>query len=202
MEEVLKCKTLQVQVEVTGALGKDKAISVKGRLAVAKGDKVRLELDGEANGKPKKMVLVSDGKKLRYTNLGSPTQDLDTKKQLGEAYRGSLSRAGVYFLFLTPAAPGQEDEFDPEKVFPISDLKLGKKEVISDSEAQVIEYKLTPGGFKEPLVVTVWVDVKTNLPIKRVVTLNRQKESVILTESYTKHEVDGKIDEKEFELPE
>ena len=201
MEQALECKTLQVQLEVTSKSSNDRAMSVKGRLAVARGDKVRLELDGKADGKPMKIVVVSDGKKLRFTRSGNPSQDVDTKERLGDVHMGSLSRAGVFFTLFTQVAPGQEDEFDPKKVFPISDIKFGKKEVISGREAQVIEYKLSPGGYKDPLAVIVWVDVKTNLPVKRVVTHKRGKDTVTVTESYTKPVIDGKIDGKEFDLP-
>jgi outer membrane lipoprotein-sorting protein len=201
MEHALKCKTLQVQVEINGELDKEATMSVKGRLVVGEGDKVRLELDGEAKGNPKRILLVSDGKKLRYENTNIPTQNLDPKRQLGMAYRGSLSRAGIYYAAFAQEAPGQEDECDPEKVFPISDIKLGKKEVISGREAQAIEYKLMPLAYKEPFEVTVWVDVKTNFPVKRVVTHTRGDNVWTVTESYAKGTLDEKIDEKEFELP-
>src|SRR5262245_60662704 len=61
MEHALKCKTLQVQLEVTANTRNVNVMWLKGHLAVAEGDKVHLELDGEVQGKPKKIVLVSNG---------------------------------------------------------------------------------------------------------------------------------------------
>lgn len=204
-QQVLKCKTLQVQLEATLQSDKDTVMSMKGRLAVAQGDKVRLELDGTMKGKPEKMVMVSDGRKLRVTSssgrLGQG-QDQDTKKHLGDAVLASLSRGGVFaaLFMVAPEAPDQKDKFDPEKAFPISDLKLGKQEVILGAQAQALEYSITLREAGERWTVTLWVDVKTNLPLKRVVTLKQEQNTITVTESYTRAVVDGKIDEKEFEL--
>ena len=92
--------------------------------------------------------------------------------------------------------------FYPAKVFPISGLKLGKKESVFGVETQAIEYQITPRGAKEPISATVWVDVKTNLPVQRVVALKVGKDDDhTVTETYIRAVADGKLDEGEFELP-
>jgi outer membrane lipoprotein-sorting protein len=202
-QQVLQCKSLQVQLEVTAVSGTDTVASMKGRLAVSTGNKVRLEVDGRLSGMPYKMVTVSDGRKQRTAGSGGAAQDRETKKELGELVLGSLTRAGIFVSLFTDfrADPDPNNNSGLEKAFPISDIKLATEEVIAGSEAQAIEYKITPKGATEAIAATVWVDVKTNLPIKRVIALSKGKDTITITESYTKTVVDEKIDEKEFELP-
>jgi hypothetical protein len=77
--QVLMCKTLRMHLEVNSGTGKDAFLAMKGRLLIAPGDKVRLELDGSMGGKPEKMALVSDGTKQRMTSTSNPAEDQDTK---------------------------------------------------------------------------------------------------------------------------
>jgi hypothetical protein len=196
--QVLMCKTLRMHLEVNSGTGKDAFLAMKGRLLIAPGDKVRLELDGSMGGNPAKMALVSDGTKQRATSTGSPAQDQDTKKGLGKLALTSVSRCGVVPTFILIAT---QDPAEKE-AFAISGLKLGKKEPVSGVESQVIEHQITLKNLEQPISVTVWVDVKTNLPVKRVVTLKEEgRDTIIVTETYTKAVVDGKLDEKEFALP-
>jgi outer membrane lipoprotein-sorting protein len=201
-QPVLKCKTFKADVEIAHGSGKD---TLKGRVLVAPGNKMRLELEGSINGEPGKMALVSDGTTMRTTQGTGPGSDQDAPKQLSEIALASLTRTGVFvpmFLIVETTGAGKKPEpFDLDKQFAISDLKLGKKEMVSGKEAQAIDYKLTTKAGKEPLAVTVWIDVKTNLPVKRVVTLQKGKETVTVTETYTKPALDEKLDAKEFELP-
>jgi hypothetical protein len=137
------------------------------------------------------------------TSTDRPAQDQDTKKGFGKLALESMSRFGVMpgWFLIRAEDPGERDEFDTNKVFPISDLKLGKKEPVSGVECLAIEYQISPKGAKEPIPVTVWVDVKMNLPVKRVVAWKEGKDTITITETYTKAVVDGKLDDKEFELP-
>lgn len=107
-------------------------------------------------------------------------------------------------MFLTHAkAEGDKPkEFAPEKDLVVTGARLGKKEKASGREAQQVEYAVSVRGVKGPLTATVWVDVKTNLPLKRALTLDAGKERVTVTETYTNLTLDGKIADKEFALPE
>jgi outer membrane lipoprotein-sorting protein len=202
-QPILKCKTFQADVEIGVGPGKDNLL--KGRLLVAQGNKMRLELDGSIMGKPGKMAMVSDGSKMRMTGDTGPGKDQDTPKQLSEIALASLTRTGVFvpmFLIVEVAEPGKKPEpFDLDKQFAVSDVKLGKKEMASGKETQALDYRLTTKTGKEPLAATVWIDVKTNLPVKRVVTVKEGKETITVTETYAKASLDDKIDNKEFELP-
>jgi outer membrane lipoprotein-sorting protein len=199
-QPILKCKMLEADVEISVGPGKD--TTLKGRLLVARGNKMRLELNGSLQGKPGKMTLVSDGTRMRMIADTGPGKDQDTPKQLSEITLASLTRTGVFvplFFIVEVVEPGKK--FDLDKECAVSDLELGKKERVSGKERQALDYKLTTKAGKEPLAVTVWIDLETNLPVKRVVTLEQGKETVTVTETYTKAVLQDKIDDKEFALP-
>src|SRR5581483_1800247 len=97
-------------------------------------------------------------------------------------------------------------EFKIDEEFKVSDFKLGKKEMVGKQEAQVVEYKTVPKQQADtPFMLTVWLDTKTHLPLKRVAVLvltkDNRKATYTSTETFTKLELDGKIDAKQFELP-
>jgi hypothetical protein len=79
---------------------------------------------------------------------------------------------------------------------------LGAAEKVGGRNAKVVRYWFgdrVKGGVE----VTLWVDAKTQLPLKRVVDLgkNRGVVSGIITESYHGFALSPKIDRKAFELP-
>ncbi len=82
----------------------------------------------------------------------------------------------------------------------VSGFTLGKKEKLNGRVAQIIEYELKFSGFNDSVAVVVWVDTKTNLPLKRMES-DKKDGKLDYTETYTKLTLGGKIDEKKFELP-
>jgi len=89
--------------------------------------------------------------------------------------------------------------------FKASAFKLGKKEKIGKRDTQVIEYKLTlentpKEAAKLALSEQLWLDVETNLPLKRVLTGKLDKEFTY-TEIYSEFTLNPKVDAKLFELP-
>jgi outer membrane lipoprotein-sorting protein len=198
-QQVLKCKTFEAQIEfaITGAPA-DK--EVKSRLLVARGNKMRYEIDMTAAGRPHKATIVSDGERMR--TIGAvPRQNDQAPKQLTEIALSSVTRGGVWMTLhavLENQDPAKEyKDFDPVKGFAVSDFKLGPKEMVAGREAQILEYNAKIAG--ELFPVTVWIDSRTNLPLKRV--LKGGPDLIIVTESYTKVALDEKADDKEFEIP-
>lgn len=202
-QPILKCKTFSAGLEVAIEPGKD--ATMKGRILIGPDRKVRVELDGTIGGKAGKVVMVSNGTNMRMINDDKPGKDEDPPKELGEVARAAVSRSGVFtalFLAIDFREDGTPPEaFNLEKRLAVSDLKLGKKETVGGREVQVLDYKLTVGPGKDAMAVTVWIDVKSDLPVKRVVKFKEGKETVTVTESYLKAALDGKVDDKEFELP-
>ena len=69
--------------------------------------------------------------------------------------------------------------------------------MVGGVETQAIEYAIKYPAVKDLLAATVWIDTKTNLPVKRVIVMKVGDNVVTMTEAYSKSTVDGKIDEKE-----
>lgn len=198
-EALLKAKTLQTPIEMNAVMGKDTLVALKGKLLIADGNLLRLELEGQMRGKEDKMTMLSDGTKMHMTSAMRPGNTSDTPKELSQKVKSSVTRSSVFIGLFTvaPKAPDGE-EVDPTKLLPVSDFKLGKKEAVGKVEAQILEYQLKLPGAKEPVMMQVWLDTKTNLPLKRICTITEGKNSVVLTETYGGITLDGKIDPKEF----
>src|SRR5262249_29881815 len=70
--------------------------SYKGRLAVAQGNKVRIEMKGEGGGKPMDSLSVPDGAKA-VTVDDKKTQPIrDTPKDMGNLVLGGTARGGIF----------------------------------------------------------------------------------------------------------
>jgi len=64
----------------------------------------------------------------------------------------------------------------------------------------VVRHTLTSRTFKEPLAVTLWIDAKTDLPVKRIVAFEQAGLTGTLTETYSDLTLDQKVDDKQFDL--
>jgi outer membrane lipoprotein-sorting protein len=180
--------------------------SFKGSLAVAPGNKVRIEMKGGGGGKTMDLLVVSDGAKSVTVDDKKTQPVRDAPKNMGKLVLGGTARGGIFapmWLAVEVHADGEKPrETDLDELLKVSGFKLGKKEKVDDKEAQAIEYTLTAasvGG--EKINATVWVDVKTHVPLKRMLTAKIGDKQLTVTETYSKVEVDGKIDAKTFELP-
>ena len=199
---VLKAKTMEMSFDISIEGGPVKKL--EGSLAHMTGKKARMELNGEFNGKSSNMVMVADGTKMRTNNPGGKGMAQDIPEGLDEMFRAIVSRGGVVLpLFAGEAIREGEQpkEFKIDEKLPVSDFRLGKSEKVGDRETQVLEYKLTIKGAKEAFAVTVWLDSKTNLPIKRVISGDMGDKKITITEDYSKLTLDGKLDESKFMLP-
>jgi outer membrane lipoprotein-sorting protein len=212
--KLAKAKTVDCAYEARFEADKAEAVTMKGTLLLGEGNKLRMEWSGESGGMKEKFTMISDGTKME------PYGD-DIPKWLGEAVRASMARAGVvrtfeygsplFFKWSFPRPPEPKKEFKIDEHFKVFDFKLGKKEMVDKQEAQVVQYTLKEKGtleLKEPkegkVEVSVWIDTKTLLPLKRIITImmdDMDDKKATYTETYTRQEVDGKIDPKQFELP-
>ena len=193
-------KTLECTFETKLEGGPEKG-EIKGEVTLGEGNKNLFEMSGEIGGKRGKTTIVSNGVKLVIVETDKPKQTNDVGKSHNDIFRASLARTGllVPLFFVMSTKPPKDFKIDDD--YKVSDFKLGKKEKVGDKEAQVIEYKFHIKGMDEPLMTSVWVDTKTNLPLKRVVTGKLGNQSPTITETYSKLNVDEKVDTKKFELP-
>jgi hypothetical protein len=124
---------------------------------------------------------------------------------LGGLYGGTTPAGftvSLQTLTLRLGLSGVLDEFDQKfnepidvsKVAVMSDFKLGKAEKIGDKQAVVVHFNLKNPARK----CTLWLDAKTNLPLKYRAVLGPKAEQ-FFEETYTEFALDAKIDAKIFE---
>lgn len=194
-KKLAKAKTLECVFDVNL-----NSIIYKGSLFLGEGDKARLEINEASKAKAMRVRLVSNGTGMSYQDNGMPRPKLeDTPKNLDADILTWLARPGVFL----PQAPLPDVKADDAKDrFRVSDFQLGKKEKVGGRETQRLGYRLAVKGQKDPFSVIVWIDSKTGLPVKRMVSSRVGGDQTTLVESYTKFTLDEKIDAKKFQLPE
>jgi PEGA domain len=203
-QRILKSKNFQTQVDVV--FGQDWKGNLKGTTAVAAGNKVRTDLTGAwLDGKPSDpYLMLSNGSKMQSLGSGEPQFGGPIPNNLGPLVLGMMTRGGTFLAFLDILQhdPRDAQKIDPEKLDPVSGFKFGQKETMGSVEVLAVEYQFTrwPSA-GHPLSATVWINVKTNLPTKRVVTGGWGAEKIVVTETYTGTIVDGAVDEKQFMFP-
>jgi outer membrane lipoprotein-sorting protein len=196
-KQIRDAKSIKMAFEIDAAI--DKNINkMRGAVTVAEGNKARLEVNGSDNGKPQNMTLIADGKLAHYRGSEKPGgESKPVEANLSQTRPLILARGGVFATFqIGPAT----ETFDIDKVLAISNFKLGKKEKVGVREAQVIEYTLKPDN-GQVVQMAVWLDTKTNLPLKRLMTAPGQKGVFRVTETYTEITLNPQLDAKVFVIP-
>jgi outer membrane lipoprotein-sorting protein len=202
-KKLAEADTVQITFD-SAAKGKGGEMKLKGTVLMAKGNKSRTEMTGEFGGQSMKMTSISDGKKTKTeTTMGEKKAKgsvRDTPKNANAMLAGLASRAGFLLGYLTPVSgPGRKPR-ELDDLFTVSHFSLGKKEKIGERQAQRIDYKLTMVDKKEPVDAQVWLDSETNLPLKRVFTMQDRDKKIQFTETYNIR-IGAKIDAKKFVLP-
>jgi outer membrane lipoprotein-sorting protein len=206
-QQIVGAKTLRISFEMTheeGGMGFNlTGFKLKGTMLLAPGNKIRFEGTGENHGQEGKVkiIMVSDGTKLRTLSDGRPA-DEDTPKHLTELMKISLLRVGFLgpTLFLQKM---REKDFRTDDLFQLSDFKLKKNEALGSRQARVIEYQLRiPPNKDMPATVTVWLDAKNNMPLKHTaISESPGRRPVRYLQTLSEIVIDPKIDPKQFELP-
>jgi hypothetical protein len=201
MEKKLSsAKVLQVSFQAT-VEGLPEGGNFKGTMTLAEGNKVHLKGIIEIKGKRADWLIVSDGARMKQQGIESDSRT--TPEKLTENFRGTFRHGGfVAGLFLSSSDSEGRESW---ATFRASEFKLGKKEPVGKRQAQVIVYKLTPlvklgekdGAFSE----TVWLDLDTNLPLKRIFNGRVEGKEFTFTETYDTFTLEPKIDAKLFEVP-
>jgi outer membrane lipoprotein-sorting protein len=187
-EALLKAKTLDLSFHITDGAGKVKEKS-RGTLVAMSGNKVRLEMFGQK-------VLVSNG--TRMIRAVPDEGPLDTPKDLDAEVRTWVARPGVFQAQIQWAA---NVPVAAKERFRVSGFKLGNKEKVGERDTQRVDYQLTVKGEDAAIPVTVWIDLKTKLPVKRQYEFTEKGETVRSFEIYSRLTTDEKVDPKVFELP-
>ena len=195
-KKVASAKSLKV--EFTADLKEaERGFSIKGKLLIAKGNKLNLTASMKDGDKENKLATISDGKDLALTQRGMTKTD-PVPEKYAQNIQKMMGRIGPALTMFT--AVSSRSSKRKVRLFESSDYSLGKAEKIGKREAKVLLYKLTRGT--QQLQVKVWIDAKTNLPVKRVLRpLGEEAKRggyIVETSTYT---LNPKLDDKTFKLP-
>lgn len=195
-EKVAKAKSIEMSFEVEIASpGQKEKGTIKGSLALAEGNKMRLEYKTKLMGMEGDATLISDGKKEVALSAGRPLGEAGpTPKDLERKARRAVSPNGFFFGLLLGTPGGVPD-------LKASDFKLGKRQKVGDRQAQAVEYTSTIKGDKNAMATVVWIDLETKVPLKRSFRMKEGDREISMSEMFSGVKLDGKIDPKKFELP-
>jgi hypothetical protein len=187
------------EAEEKDTAGGKKVAETKGSFDLVD-SKFRMEWEAKRGGETRNLLSVSDGKATYTTFTGKPTtlprrsNDFDKTLLL-------LAHGGPHLLFSTSFL-GPPEKFN-DNFFKIKDIKLGAKEKVGPHDTQAVEYAGLIGNDKAPIKSSVWIDIKTNLPVKMVNVFRPMKNGPEVRQVvvYTSFAVDASVDPKLFELP-
>jgi hypothetical protein len=209
-DKMMKAKSVECVGETKEEQDADGTIVIRLRpyTLCSEGNKGRIELTIKLTDKTHKIIHIADGTKTATTFDGKSEDPKLIPKFFPKVLRAHITRGSpsLNSILLGDDPIEQPKEFKLDEEFKVSDFKLGKKEMVGKQEAQVVEFKTVSKQMPDtPIKVMVWLDTKTQLPLKRVavytLTDGNRKATYTTTETYTKLELDGKIDPKQFELP-
>jgi outer membrane lipoprotein-sorting protein len=197
--KLTKAKTLECVSTIQEKGKPDYRVS----LVLAEGNKCRVELTRNEDRRILKSALISDGAKYVLIDGDDAKPAAVTPAWMNGYLRFFVVRFGGHFAAFAATSGFERMTEDPmlEKDIVPSDFKLGNKEKVGEQEAQVIEYTIPIPFSEDKPHLIVWIDLKTRLPLKRVLTIGDGYKKETLTETFTKLNLDEKIDPKQFELP-
>jgi outer membrane lipoprotein-sorting protein len=125
----------------------------------------------------------------------------ETPEQVRNGVTALLARSGLGVMLIRQGKKDDKEKEDPLKAVQVSEVKGGKEEKVGDRKALVLTYKLTIRNEPVAFAGTVWLDVQTNLPLKRTLSAEVGGERFTLTETYSDFRLNPKLDARTFELP-
>ncbi|HYT87337.1 MAG TPA: hypothetical protein VEL76_01330 [Gemmataceae bacterium] len=204
-KKIIEAKAFKVTVAID-AKGdtKDRVGRFKGFLLLTSNNKARLKASGVDFGEVRNWEMVSNGKqvKLRPYSLGvsesfKEEATLETPKNLHRHLATRVSQLGVYLNLLRTALLVFGSD-DPRSKLDLWGFKEGTAEKVGGRDAKVVRFRVGPRAEKEHAVITVWIDTKTLLPLKRVIVPNLRSVGIII-ETY-EFTLDPRIEAGAFEL--
>lgn len=203
-----------VTIDIQGD-AKDRVSTFRGAILLTRQNQARLRVSGDDFGEARNWELISDGKSLYlkpYAAMPVFKEEavLPTPKHLHPTLTRVTDRMGIMLMlfgmtYIVEAAkvPDFEKAGDRNRL-DVFAFKSGAVEKIDGRDAKVISFRVGPRD-EEGVPVTLWLDSKTLLPLKRVSDLRKNKgvvSEVIITERYTAFTLDPMVDAgKAFAVP-
>jgi len=194
-KKILTAKTLAVEFNTEMAVD-GKKFTVKGTIDIAAGNKTRLNIESEVFQLGGKMLIVTNGDS-KYAKVGEIVFKEGPFPPKGEVLIPLIAE----FSATHAALETKTAAADLEKELPLKNFKLGAKEMVGQQEAQVVQYHLHDKETGLLAEVTVWIDTRTGLPLKRRIAGTKESKMGDVTETYSMFQVDGKLDDKLFVIP-
>ena len=188
-EKLAKVKTLSVKVTVNATMGETRK-SVSVFLYVAEGNRLNCTMEAE---KDKTIHTVSNGGTMRV-NRGGDDHDFKTPDTFCRNAVAALVRAGG--IGLDPVVGGNAGDRQP---FTAKDVREGERTKLAEREVRVVAYVLVSKTDKNDANVTLWLDAKSGLPVKREIAPN-DGSKLRITETYDEFVLDAKLDDKLFKV--
>ena len=196
-ETLAKAKSLSIKYQVELAMGGQK-MTASGTVLLKEGNRLKVTLSSADAGVAKQDASsVSDGSNVRSLPMrpGSTETEWVTPKTLNERVTVALLRSGCFELH---RLPGRMRDYDtnPKDSLVVSDLRKGD----DDSGLRTLVYTLQEGSGRGEM--RVWIDPKTWLLRKRVLTLPAQgpQRPATVTETYETFAVNSEIPNEVFKL--
>ena len=196
-EKFAKAATLSVKMKGT-VDSNGTVMDVESEITLAEGNRARAEFKLTAQGQTRSSEVVSDGKTTRVVPMGGGVpQTFPTIEKLGALLARGLARGGAVPT-ISAFSTARDVKADPDRNLTAKDFTLGAKEKIGDRDTQVVAYKLSGLGLTD-IDVNVWIDLKTYVPVKRLMTAKAKRN--VTEEASLECTFDEKIDAAKFELP-
>jgi outer membrane lipoprotein-sorting protein len=192
-------KTMHIRSElaITDTLGK--TWSIKAALSVGEGDRVRIEVDGKLFGELVGFTSVSDGKSIKTVGISHASKSEskeESAKGAGDYFRRGLPRDGLFGCILNFEKRGGRTS----DRFKLADFRVVGQEQLAKRTTKVIQFSVVETGAKDPLVSKIWLDDKTNLPSKLIVS-GGKSDIASVSETYHAFTINAEVDSKLFVLP-
>ena len=190
VETVIGAENLQISIKAEGKSNGKVTRTLQGKFVMESPNSLYVKLDGNYQGKPDSTLMVCDGTNMKVGDKPARAATADAS----DNWRGFLVSMGLSTYLSTGLVRGAPKLDNKE-------YKLGKKENVNGVEAQAIEYAIDLGKPEVTLTTTVWVDPKTNLPVKRITVVKVGKDEGVYSESLGPIKMNEKIDPKTFAIP-
>ncbi len=199
-KKLTAAKSFQVTFRIETARSAN--LRIDGQLTIAAGNKVRVTFDGRDGDKPMAGVFVSNGTEAATKAVAdgkSEVQKNAARPGAVELLVGYCRRAGIFIA--VDSVTGAPPAFTADMVRAVR-FKLLDRERLGGRDTQGIQFHLEIPGEPGPLLVKTWFDLKTGLPLKRVVEVSRNRRvELVVTETYADWALDPVLRGNEFDLP-
>lgn len=181
---------------------------VKGRMVFAlKNNKFRVEIQSKEKDQTTNAVWVCDGKHLESRTTVSESDDkireVDKDKEIvdKEAAKRMVTVLAKFSAAWSLGCWDSKNGCSATKDWPPFEYKFIGNEKLRDVNTQVFLVVFDEGSDNVKLTFRVWLNPKTNLPLRRAMYMPNDPNTISLEETYSNWSFDAPTDENEFRLP-